>query len=141
MLLFLLAVSLDIGAHWAQMNASLIAKKGSHKDVTDCPSPLLRLYYSNRPFMGACCIGAEVFYMALLLLRTPYYRASPATGLVLPTGLTAALPPCALSTHLAQPLSAASALALLAAPLWLLKQWTNVLQGVLSAQRLAAVDA
>jgi len=140
-MLFLLAVCLDIGAHWAQMYASLIARKGSHKDVSDCPSPLLRLYYSSRPFMGACCIGAEVFYMALLLLRSPQYRTSPATGLALPAALAAALPPCALTTLLAEPLSAASALALLAAPLWLLKQWTNVLQGVFAAQRLAAVDA
>ena len=62
-LLFLAAVALDIGAHWAQMYASLLSRAASHKDVSAATSPLLRLYYSSRPFMGSLCVGAEVFYM------------------------------------------------------------------------------
>jgi CDP-diacylglycerol--inositol 3-phosphatidyltransferase len=62
-LVFLGLVALDIGAHWAQMYASLLSKAASHKDVSAATSPLLRLYYSHRIFMGSLCVGAEVFYM------------------------------------------------------------------------------
>jgi hypothetical protein len=62
-LAFLGAVCLDIGAHWAQMYASLLSRASSHKDVSTTTSPLLRAYYTHRLFMGSLCVGAEVFYM------------------------------------------------------------------------------
>lgn len=62
-LLFIAAVALDIGAHWAQMYTSLLSKAASHKDVSATKSTLLRIYYTKRLFMGALCVGAEVFYM------------------------------------------------------------------------------
>lgn len=65
---FLGAVALDIGAHWVQMYASLISKATSHKDVAAANNPLLRLYYSNRNFMGSLCIGAEFFYIVRLVI-------------------------------------------------------------------------
>jgi hypothetical protein len=63
-LFYLALVSLDIGAHWAQMYASLLSRAASHKDVGDAKWALLRLYYTKRIFMGMLCVGAEVFYMA-----------------------------------------------------------------------------
>jgi len=112
---FLAAVALDIGAHWAQMYSSLLVAASSHKDVASSSSPLLRLYYRNRLFMGALCIGAEVFYLSLYLLAFP-------------DELQAAQP-------------AVTALARASFAFWMLKQVTNVLQGQLAAQRLAAHDS
>lgn len=37
-------------------------------------SRLVRLYYSNRIFMGFCCVCCEVLYLALFLLHLPAYQ-------------------------------------------------------------------
>jgi len=34
----------------------------------------VRLYYSNRIFMGFCCVCCEVLYLALFLLHVPFYQ-------------------------------------------------------------------
>lgn len=62
------ATALDIGAHWLQMHSTLASpgKQGSHKDVAVLSDPLLRLYYGNRVFMGACCVSVELLYLSLL---------------------------------------------------------------------------
>jgi CDP-diacylglycerol--inositol 3-phosphatidyltransferase len=39
-------------------------------------SRLVRLYYSNRLFMGFCCVCCEVAYLALFLLHVPAYRTA-----------------------------------------------------------------
>ena len=155
-LLFLAVVALDIGAHWAQMYASLLAKAASHKDVAAATSPLLRLYYSKRLFMGALCVGAEVFYLSLYALAFPpklhgaitRSLVGPKTIVALPPGVVAAVNDALLKVGLgalavlpAGNLCLAYLLAIAAAPLWALKQLTNVLQGQFAAQRLVAADA
>jgi CDP-diacylglycerol--inositol 3-phosphatidyltransferase len=35
----------------------------------------VRTYYSNRIFMGFCCINCEVLYLSLFLLRLPAFQA------------------------------------------------------------------
>ena len=152
-LLFLAVVALDIGA---QMYASLLAKAASHKDVAAATSPLLRLYYSKRLFMGALCVGAEVFYLSLYALAFPpklhgaitRSLVGPKTIVALPPGVVAAVNDALLKVGLgalavlpAGNLCLAYLLAIAAAPLWALKQLTNVLQGQFAAQRLVAADA
>ncbi len=137
-LLFLGLVALDIGAHWAQMYASLLSRAASHKDVAACRSPLLRLYYGKRLFMGALCVGAEVFYMCLYLQSYGRrFNALLPTGIVLPPDVQR-LAPALLP---AGRLSGLQALTLCCAPFWALKQVTNVLQAQFAAQRLVAADA
>lgn len=58
-------IFLDVGSHFCRMYASLFCKKESHKDVSDSIFGLLRLYYSNRRFMGWLCIGQEFSYILL----------------------------------------------------------------------------
>lgn len=77
-LFYLALVALDIGAHWAQMYASLLSRAASHKDVGAAKWALLRLYYTKRIFMGMLCVGAEVFYM----VRTPEATACCAAQLL-----------------------------------------------------------
>ena len=152
-LLFLALVALDIGAHWVQMYASLLAKASSHKDVATARSPLLRLYYSRRIFMGALCVGAEVFYLSLYVLAftakqhgsiTARLVGGPKTVVSLPASLVQAVNASPLASLAKLPsgnLTLAQFLAVLAFPLWALKQLTNVLQGQFAAERLVAADA
>lgn len=152
-LVFLGAVALDIGAHWAQMYASLLAKAASHKDVATARSPLLRVYYTRRLFMGALCVGAEVFYLSLYALAfTPKQHGTITSVLVGPKTVFA-LPPALVAAAKSRPLAPLGValpsgnlclgqlLALAAFPLWALKQATNVLQGQFAAERLVAADA
>ena len=48
------------------MYSQLLASKSSHKDVDRSAFFLLRLYYTNRIFMGVCCVSAEVLYLCAL---------------------------------------------------------------------------
>lgn len=64
-----LLVMLDIVSHFARMYASLKSDKGSHKDVDPNTFALLRVYYGNRKFLGAMCVGQEFFYIMLYALN------------------------------------------------------------------------
>jgi len=63
-ILFILLVFLDIFSHWFQMYSTLLVGASTHKDVHS-RSWLVRTYYSNRMFMGFCCVCCEVLYLAL----------------------------------------------------------------------------
>lgn len=67
MVSFILAtlVFLDVSSHFCRMYASLFIKKDTHKDVSDSIFSLLRVYYSNRKFMGILCVGQEFCYVVL----------------------------------------------------------------------------
>eukprot|EP00758_Cryptobia_borreli_P008121 Tbor_TRINITY_DN5359_c0_g1::TRINITY_DN5359_c0_g1_i1::g.4817::m.4817/K00999/CDIPT; CDP-diacylglycerol--inositol 3-phosphatidyltransferase len=56
-------VFLDISSHFVRMYASLILKRGNHKDTSSCIFSLLDVYYSNRKVMGALCFGQEATYL------------------------------------------------------------------------------
>nr|AJP61939.1 phosphatidylinositol synthase [Angomonas desouzai] len=56
---------LDVASHFCRMYASVFVQKESHKDVSDSIFSLLKLYYSNRRFMGLLCIGQEFSYIFL----------------------------------------------------------------------------
>ena len=47
------------------MNAVGPSSTGHHKDVDQGYNALLHLYYTNKVFMGFCCVGAEFFYVFL----------------------------------------------------------------------------
>lgn len=100
-------LALDVCSHWAHAHAQLFVGAESHKDV-DARShgPLLRLYYRNRIFMGACCVSAEVLYLCLHAMRAdPKFVGFSFLG------------PLTFQT-----------LARLATPLWLVKQLANASQ-------------
>lgn len=56
-------VFLDISSHFVRMYASLFIGKASHKDTSGSIFSLLALYYGNRNFMAALCIGQEFSYI------------------------------------------------------------------------------
>lgn len=66
---FLALMVLDVGSHWFQMYAQLLVGADSHKSLGVHKPWLLRQYYSNRIFMGFCCISAEIALVALYVRR------------------------------------------------------------------------
>lgn len=54
-------------------------------------SRLVRLYYSNRIFMGFCCVCCEVLYLALFLLHLPEYQTLGLLDVQLPPALVRTL--------------------------------------------------
>ena len=100
-------LALDVCSHWAHAHAQLFVGAESHKDV-DARShgALLRLYYTNRVFMGACCVSAEVLYLCLHAMRAD---------------------PTFVGFSFLGPLTFRT-LARLATPLWLVKQLANASQ-------------
>lgn len=56
---------IDVASHFCRMYCTLFIKKNSHKDVSDSIFTLLKVYYSNRRFMGVLCIGQEFTYIFL----------------------------------------------------------------------------
>ena len=109
-----LLVFLDVASHFTRMYASMFTGKQSHKDTSDSIFSLLAVYYSNRKFMGALCVGQEFFY---ILYYAQYFFASSAAG-----GLI-------------------SASLYIAAPLCILKQVVNVQQLVDAMYHIAEYDA
>jgi CDP-diacylglycerol--inositol 3-phosphatidyltransferase len=66
---FLALMVLDVGSHWFQMYAQLLLGASSHKALSASKPWLLRYYYGSRPFMGFCCISAEIALVALYVGR------------------------------------------------------------------------
>ena len=59
-------VSLDIASHWARVYVGALVGADGHKSLDDESSFLLvRLYYRDRIFMGACCVSVEVLFLYL----------------------------------------------------------------------------
>mmetsp|Transcript_1373 Transcript_1373/g.5978 ORF Transcript_1373/g.5978 Transcript_1373/m.5978 type:complete len:264 (+) Transcript_1373:50-841(+) len=136
-------VALDIGSHWLQMYAQILRNKSSHKDVDEGSFFILRLYYTNRIFMGACCVGAEVLYLAAHAATDPRILAiaGPLAG-ALPAKVSVPLPAVlGWGKELGVECSSALAqLALVALPFWAVKQAANVAQLVTSCEALVAHD-
>ncbi len=65
----ILLIFLDISSHWLQMHSQLAIGKKGHKDMHESRFRLLRLYYTNRIFMGVCCVSTEVLYLCLFMAR------------------------------------------------------------------------
>lgn len=70
----ILLINLDIFSHWFQMYQSLLKQEVSHKNANS-RSAIVALYYSNRIFMGYCCVSVEVGYLAAYALYFPAMRA------------------------------------------------------------------
>lgn len=60
---------IDYSSHWAQMYAAAVG--GSHhKTLSTDRNWLLRIYYSNKPFMFLNCVGQEAFLIALYVFAS-----------------------------------------------------------------------
>ena len=139
-------VLLDVGSHWLQMYSQLLASKSSHKDVDRSAFFLLRLYYTNRIFMGVCCVSAEVLYLCALALsdaKAASVKGVKAFAGILPSAVTLSVPIGFVPTFsvvLQHRASLATQVAALMVPGFLIKQWANIAQLVGSCAALAEHD-
>jgi len=145
-------VLLDIASHWLQMYSQLLANKTSHKDVDTSAFVLLRLYYTNRIFMGVCCVSAEVLYLAMHAATDAGAGGVGSIKGPLPAGLfnwlgalrevPAPVPGGRVGALGLQAASATAVgqLAFLMFPGWVVKQVANVAQLWGSCQALVAFD-
>lgn len=62
-------IILDIASHWLHQYVQLFIGADGHKDVSDSSIWLLRRYYTDRIFMGACCVSVEAMYLCLHALK------------------------------------------------------------------------
>lgn len=142
---------LDIGSHWLQMYTSVLASRKSHKDVAANANIILRLYYTDRIFMGVCCVSAEVLYLCALALSdtdAAAVRGMASFADILPETLVLSVPigflkrfvPTA-TVVLNHRTSLATQVAALTLPGFLIKQWANVAQLIASCAALAEHDA
>jgi CDP-diacylglycerol--inositol 3-phosphatidyltransferase len=109
-------------------------------------SLLVRTYYSNRLFMGFCCVCCEVEYLALYLLAWPQWqgmgtlRLPPALlARLLPPALAAAVPAAGVVQRLGG-VPAVAVVALLALPGVAIKQTCNWLQLRWACESLVEYD-
>ena len=124
---------LDIASHWLQMYSQLLLGK-HHKDMGGSGLFLLRLYYTNRVFMGVCCVSAEVLYLAIHALNDPSMRLK---GLPLPTPAVVHI---AAGLELHHMDTAVMQVAVLAFPGWAIKQVANFAQMKSAADALVEHD-
>jgi CDP-diacylglycerol--inositol 3-phosphatidyltransferase len=133
---------IDVASHWLQMYTSLLSAKKSHKDVSKNANVVLRLYYTNRAFMGVCCVSAEVLYLCALALSDATIANVNGVNVfanALPKTLSVSVPalpflPVSCGLAVAKTItvitlnraSLATQIAVLTIPGWLVKQWTNV---------------
>uniref|UniRef100_A0A8C8S5T6 CDP-diacylglycerol--inositol 3-phosphatidyltransferase n=1 Tax=Pelusios castaneus TaxID=367368 RepID=A0A8C8S5T6_9SAUR len=68
-LLYQLSMSLDIASHWLHLHSSVVRGSESHKNIDLTGNPVLRFYYTSRPFLFVLCAGNELFYCMLYLLH------------------------------------------------------------------------
>jgi CDP-diacylglycerol--inositol 3-phosphatidyltransferase len=105
-------------------------------------SRLVRLYYSNRIFMGFCCVCCEVLYLALFLLHIPMYQTLGLIDVQIPGPLLQAIkggPLHGLVDHW-QGLPVVGLVALLAVPGVVVKQVCNWVQLKAAVQGLVEHD-
>lgn len=122
LLVFIIAIALDISSHYYSIYAKGILGKSSHKDTElwANSSKLLKLYYGNKPFMDLLILGNELFY---ILLYLAYFIVGFNISLF------------SWEVNIWQ---VAIAICL---PIYLLKQITNILQLQSSAMQIATVDS
>lgn len=120
--IFQLLVSLDLASHYMHMYATLSSGASSHKKVGS-RSKLLQLYYSNTNVLFVVCAANELFFVGLYLFSFPL-KSPPYLGY-----------------YRGVPLSYATLMCIVTLPLWLLKQFLNIVQMNQAALTLAECDA
>ncbi|CCF55984.1 hypothetical protein KAFR_0A05490 [Kazachstania africana CBS 2517] len=104
-------LALDISSHYMHMYASLSSGSGSHKTVSKESSKLLNLYYSRRDVLFTVCFFNECFYGGLYWCAFDNYHTIGKWVVIIST------------------------------PLFLFKQFANVIQLQRAALILANADA
>jgi len=80
---FSFLAALDYSSHWVQMYAA----KGHHKTTNSDKNIIVRTFYGVYPFFGFCCVGTEIFYVAMAALH--FEKNNEILNFILPVLFTA----------------------------------------------------
>lgn len=64
---FIFLLVLDISSHWMHMTSVSAHHKST--EALEHRNPVLKWYYSIYPLFGYCCVGTELFYVLLYVLK------------------------------------------------------------------------
>jgi CDP-diacylglycerol--inositol 3-phosphatidyltransferase len=121
MLAFQLLLGLDLSSHYMHMYASLSAGATSHKAIDNRQHWLLRAYYHYQSVLFVVCAGNELFFLGLYLMH--HY---PREATVLSFG--------------GVKMNKYEILTAVVTPVFLFKQFMNVVQLIGAAKRLAMAE-
>lgn len=121
MLAFQILLGLDLSSHYMHMYASLTSGSASHKSIDSRQHWLLRAYYHYQSVLFLVCAGNELFFLGLYLLH--HFPKEP---VVLTLG--------SIKMNKYELFTAISA------PVFLFKQFMNVVQLVGASKKLAMVE-
>eukprot|EP01035_Chromulina_nebulosa_P025467 gene25468-33236_t len=66
-LYFILLIILDIASHWFHVMS--VSAHHKSKEALEHRNPILKWYYSVYILFGYCCVGTEIFYVLLYVLK------------------------------------------------------------------------
>jgi len=118
--LFQILIALDFSSHYMHMYSSLVTGSSSHKTVTSDVSGLLKWYYNDSRTLFVLCAGNELFFVSLYLMK---WTSTPIGS------------PAFLNDW-----TFAQLIALLSCPIFLLKNWINLVQLWKASKVLVGVD-
>ncbi|KAJ7097984.1 phosphatidylinositol synthase [Mycena belliarum] len=118
-LYFQFLIALDFSSHYMHMYSSLVTGSSSHKIVAGDVSRILRWYYTDPFTLFVVCVGNELFFVSLYLMK---WTVTP------------------IPTHYLYGLTYAELFAILSAPVFLVKNAINVVQLWKASKILVGVD-
>lgn len=113
---FQLSMAIDVACHWFYLHTTILQGKTSHKFIDMNENPIMHIYYTNRTVLGFMCLGNELFYAALYLL---YFTPGP----------------------LFLGVSTFKLLAVVTAPIAIVKTLISVIHGVVASVNITTIDA
>ncbi|CAH4027860.1 CDP-diacylglycerol--inositol 3-phosphatidyltransferase [Pieris brassicae] len=112
---FQISMIIDICCHWLYLHSTILQGKTSHKFIDMSENPVMHLYYTNKTILFLMCAGNEAFYAALYVSN--FYTGFTILGLgIFPL------------------------IAILSAPVALVKTLISVLHGIVASINLATID-
>ncbi|XP_038217497.1 CDP-diacylglycerol--inositol 3-phosphatidyltransferase [Zerene cesonia] len=112
---FQISMIIDITCHWIFLHASILQGKTSHKFIDMSENPIMHVYYTNKTVLFCMCAGNEAFYAALYV--SYFYTGLTIFGIgIFPM------------------------IAVLSAPVALVKTLISVLHAIVASINLATID-
>ncbi|KAG5672464.1 hypothetical protein PVAND_002591 [Polypedilum vanderplanki] len=113
---FQLSMAIDVSCHWFYLHTTILQGKTSHKFIDMNENPIMHIYYTNRTVLGFMCLFNELFYAALYLL---YFTPGP----------------------LFLGVSSFKLLAIISAPVAIVKTLISVIHGIVASVNITSIDA
>ncbi|CAK1541540.1 unnamed protein product [Leptosia nina] len=112
---FQISMIIDICCHWLYLHTTILQGKTSHKFIDMSENPIMHMYYTNKTVLFLMCAGNEAFYASLYISH--FYSGFKILGVgIFPL------------------------IAVLSAPVAIVKTLISVLHGIVASMNLATID-